>query len=105
GMAYANRWNSTDQVPLRAITSGQLGLYQAFDPTAGGDAARFSLSGQWAQTENGNTSRANFYVVNSKLDLFNNFTYFLRDQTNSDQFHQYDARPVGAANASHPVKS
>src|SRR5262249_26268755 len=29
GMAYSNRWNSTDQVPLRAITSGEIGLYDA----------------------------------------------------------------------------
>jgi len=25
GMAYSNKWSSTDQVPLRAITSGQIG--------------------------------------------------------------------------------
>jgi len=25
GMAYSNRWNSTDQVPLRAIMAGAIG--------------------------------------------------------------------------------
>ena len=39
GMAYSNRWNSTEQVPQRAITSGQIGLYGAEDPSDGGDAA------------------------------------------------------------------
>src|SRR5262249_2203218 len=29
GMAYSNPWNSTDQVPLRAITSREIGLYDA----------------------------------------------------------------------------
>src|ERR1700730_16819757 len=29
GMAYTNKWNSTDQVPLRAITSGEIGRFDA----------------------------------------------------------------------------
>ena len=41
GMAYNNRWNSTDQVPLRAITSGEIGLYGALDPTDGGNSQPF----------------------------------------------------------------
>ena len=48
GMAYSNTWNSTDQVPLRAITSGLIGLYGELDPTDGGDTSRFSLSGDSA---------------------------------------------------------
>jgi hypothetical protein len=105
GMAYANRWNSTDQVPLRAITSGQLGLFDAFDPTDGGDVGRYSLSGQWAKSDGDRTTRANVYAINSTLDLFNNFTYFLRDQTNGDQFHQHDARTLGGVDASHTIES
>jgi hypothetical protein len=103
-MAYSNRWNSTDQVPLRAITSGQLGLFDAFDPTDGGNAARYSLSGQWAQSDANGTTRANFYAIRSTLDLFNNFTYFLGDQTNGDQFHQHDGRTLGGVNASHTIR-
>ena len=48
-MAYSNTWNSTDQVPLRAITTGQIGLYGELDPTDGGDTSRFSLSARMAQ--------------------------------------------------------
>ena len=44
GMAYSNKWNSTDQVPLRAITTGQIGCYGEDDPTDGGDTSRFALS-------------------------------------------------------------
>src|SRR5579872_7358165 len=36
-MAYSNGWKSTDQQPLRAIESGQIGLYGAIDPTDGGN--------------------------------------------------------------------
>ena len=48
GMAYSNKWNSTDQVPQRAITSGQIGLYGEEDPTDGGNTNRFALSARMA---------------------------------------------------------
>jgi outer membrane receptor protein involved in Fe transport len=105
GMAYANQWNSTDQIPSRAIASGEIGLYGAFDPSDGGNANRFSLSGRWAQTDEGGSSKANFYVIKSSLNLWNNFTYFLTDPVNSDQFHQHDDRILGGINASHTFKS
>jgi outer membrane receptor protein involved in Fe transport len=101
GMAYGNRWNSTDQVPLRAITSGQIGLYVALDPSDGGRADRFSLSGRWARSDRDGSSKANFYVIRSSLDLYNDFTFFLSDPVNGDQFHQHDDRIVAGANASH----
>jgi hypothetical protein len=47
----------------------------AFDPSDGGNANRFSLSGRWAQTDEGGSSKANFYVIKSSLNLWNNFTY------------------------------
>ena len=103
GMAYSNKWNSTDQVPLRAITSGQLGLYDAFDPTDGGNASRFSLSARLAETDDKGAWLANAYAVKSKLDLYNNFTYFLTDPVNGDQFHQHDDRVLAGANASRTI--
>jgi TonB-dependent Receptor Plug Domain len=60
GMAYANQWNSTDQIPSRAIASGEIGLYGAFDPSDGGNANRFSLSGRWAQTDEGGNLEGQF---------------------------------------------
>jgi outer membrane receptor protein involved in Fe transport len=104
GMAYTNRWNSTDQVPLRAITSGQLGLYDAFDRTDGGNTGRFSLSARVAQTDNSGGWRGNVYVVKSSLDLFNNFTYFLSNPTAGDQFHQRDDRILTGANLARTIK-
>ena len=105
GMAYANKWNSTDQIPSRAIASGEIGLYGAFDLSDGGNSNRFSLSGRWAQTDEGGSSKANFYVIKSSLNLWNNFTYFLTDPVNGDQFHQHDDRVLGGINASHNFKS
>jgi outer membrane receptor protein involved in Fe transport len=105
GMAYVNRWNSTDQIPSRAVASGEIGLYGALDPGDGGNSNRFSLSGRWAQTGEGGSSIANFYVVKSSLNLWNNFTYFLTDPFNGDQFHQHDDRTLGGINASHTFRS
>jgi outer membrane receptor protein involved in Fe transport len=101
GMAYANRWNATDQVPLRAIASGEIGLYGALDPSDGGRADRFSLSGRWTRSDKEGSSKASFYAIKSSLDLYNNFTFFLSDPVNGDQFRQHDDRVVAGANASH----
>ncbi|CCE08238.1 conserved exported hypothetical protein [Bradyrhizobium sp. STM 3843] len=105
GMAYANRWTSTDQVPERAMTSGQLGRFDSEDPSDGGKTNRFALSGRMAGTDDAGTWKANAYVVKSQLDLYNNFTYVLRDQQNGDQFHQHDERLMLGANASRTLNS
>jgi outer membrane receptor protein involved in Fe transport len=99
-MAYSNTWTSTDQVAQRAITSGLIDLFGAIDPTDGGDTSRFSLSGRVAQTDDAGSWKANAYLVKYELDLFNNYTWFLTDPVNGDQFHQHDDRIYGGAGAS-----
>jgi hypothetical protein len=105
GMAYANAWNSTDQVPRRAITGGLLDRFGSEDPSDGGNTNRFALSGRIAQTDEVGSWRANAYVVKSQLDLFNNFTYFLSDPVLGDQFHQHDDRLMAGANVSRTLNS
>ena len=104
GMAYSNRWNSTDQVPERAITSGQLPRFGAEDPSDGGNTSRFSLSGRLAKSDDAGSWRANAYVIQSSLDLFNDFTYFLNNPPLGDQFHQHDDRVVAGANVARTLK-
>ncbi|MGL9618647.1 TonB-dependent receptor [Bradyrhizobium sp. U531] len=100
GMAYANSWNSTDQVPQRAITSGFLSRFGSEDPSDGGNTNRFALSGRIAQSDDLGSWKVNAYVVKSQLDLFNNFTYYLSDPVLGDQFHQHDDRLMAGANVS-----
>jgi len=100
GMAYANKWNSTDQVPQRAIAGGYLDRFGSEDPTDGGNTNRFALSGRIAQSDDLGSWKANAYVVKSQLDLFNNFTYLLGDPVLGDQFHQHDDRLMAGANIS-----
>ncbi|MBK1658564.1 TonB-dependent receptor [Paracraurococcus ruber] len=103
GMAYNNRWRSTDQVPARGVSAGIIDRFGTVDPTDGGRAQRFSLSGRWASTGEYGTTRVSAYAIRSTLDLYNNFTYFLDDPGNGDQFHQRDRRWVLGGEGSHAV--
>jgi hypothetical protein len=100
-MAYSNGWNSTDQVAQRAIDQGIISRFGTLDPTDGGISSRFSLSGNWAQSSDYGQSKISAYVVRSDLQLFNNFTYFLDNPVNGDQFNQLDRRTLGGFDARH----
>ena len=98
-MAYKASWNSTDQIPRRAVDAGLIDRFGAIDPTDGGESSRYSLSAEWRQSA-GNVNRAaNFYVIRSQLDLISNFTFFVNNPVNGDQFKQAEKRLVygGAA--------
>ncbi|WP_433995761.1 TonB-dependent receptor [Bradyrhizobium diazoefficiens] len=100
-MAYSNGWNSTDQVPQRAIDQGLINRFGTLDPTDGGTSSRFSLSSNWAQSSEHGQTNVSAYVVRSDLRLFNNFTYFLDNPVNGDQFSQLDGRTLGGVDARH----
>jgi hypothetical protein len=100
-MAYSNGWNSTDQVAQRAIDQSIIGRFGTLDPTDGGVSSRFSLSSNWAQSSEYGQTKVNAFAINSSLRLYNNFTYFLDDPVNGDQFSQMDRRTVYGLNASH----
>ena len=100
-MAYSSGWNSTDQVAQRAIDQGLIGRFGSLDPTDGGVSSRFSLSGNWAQSSEYGRSKISAYAIDSSLRLYNNFTYFLADPVDGDQFSQMDRRAVYGLNASH----
>ena len=100
-MGYAANWHSTDQIPLRAVQSGALGRFDAVDQTDGGQASRFSLSGNWRKSTGSSLTQVTAYIIRNKLDLYSNFTYFLDDPVNGDQFSQPDRRTTLGVNTSH----
>jgi hypothetical protein len=104
GMAYSNRWTSTDQVAQRAIDDGIIGRYGTLDPTDGGKSSRMSLSGRMTRTDETSRSNLEIYAIHQTMTLFNDFTYFLNDEVNGDQFSQTDKRVIFGANASHTIK-
>src|SRR4029077_7579083 len=102
-MVYSNGWNSTDQVAQRAIDQGLIRRFGSLAPTDGGPSSRVSLSSNWARSGEYGQSKVSAYVIRSSLNLFNNFTYFLDDPLNGDQFSQADSRTVYGLDASHAV--
>jgi opacity protein-like surface antigen/outer membrane receptor protein involved in Fe transport len=102
-MGYTNNWNSSDQVALRAITTGQIGQFGEIDPTDGGDTSRFMLSTRFAQSDDAGLWKANAYLVKETMNLWNNFTWFTTDPMNGDQFHQHDGRIYGGAGVSRTI--
>jgi len=106
-MAYSGRWTSTDQVPERAVQSGQLDRYGSLDPTAGGNTSRYSLSAEWARRTQDTQRRATVWALQSALDLWSNFQYCENDIASNgtcnrgDQFQQSERRRAAGFAASH----
>ncbi len=93
-LGYDNSWNSADQIPERAISSGFIDEFGSIDTTVGGESSRYSLSMNWQNSD----WILSAYAIASKLDLFSNFTYYLDDPVNGDQFEQVDDRNIYGAN-------
>jgi hypothetical protein len=99
-MAYKNSWNSTDQIPMRAVKSGQIGRFGTVDPSDGGNTSRYSLSYAMHQRSQNSSFEMDVYAVQSSLDLFSNFTYFLTNPDDGDQFNQSEQRRMLGVNIS-----
>lgn len=93
-MAYNGRWQSTDQVPLSAINSGMIGRYGNLDSTNGGKSERYSLQLGVRKDDGSAVTQFNVYGIYYALDLFSNFTYFLKNPESGDQFEQAEKRVV-----------
>jgi hypothetical protein len=101
-LAYGARWSSTDQIPQRAVDSGLIGRLGTIDPTDGGTTSRFILA---ASTHRPDGFDASLYVQRYRVSLFSNFTYFLDDPVNGDQFNQAEKRWIGGGGLSKTWKS
>jgi TonB dependent receptor/Carboxypeptidase regulatory-like domain/TonB-dependent Receptor Plug Domain len=94
GMAYRAAWDSSDQIPLRAVSDGALPRFGSVDPSDGGEAHRYSLSGEYRRSDGASETRASAYAIDSSLELWSDFTYFLEHPDTGDQFEQVDRRRV-----------
>jgi outer membrane receptor protein involved in Fe transport len=92
-MHYQGKWNSTDQIPQRAVDRGLLSRFGAIDPSDGGESRRSSLSYDLRQPmKGGGQFQMGAYVIRSRLQLFSNFTFFQDNPVYGDQFEQGDSR-------------
>ena len=103
--AYTASWMSSDQIPLRAVQRGDLDRFGRLDPSDGGKTHRYVLSADYARANGPVTTQLNVYAMDYGLHLYSNFTYFLNDPVNGDQFAQSDQRFVLGLNAARTWKS
>ena len=100
-MSYGSDWDSTDQIPSRAVESGQINRLGAIDPTTGGESSRFSLSSGWHTGDQQQQTNISAYAILYRMNLWSNFSYFEADTVNGDQFEQVDRRTTVGGEATH----
>jgi hypothetical protein len=93
-MGYDAQWNAADQIPRRAVDSGLISPLGSIDTSLGGKTSRYSVSGTWNADVGAGRARLNAYTIDYDLNLYSNFTYFLDDPVDGDQFEQLDARRI-----------
>ena len=103
-MGYRATYNATDQIPKRAVDAGTLDRFSSIDPNDGGKVHRYSLSAAWHRSGENSATKVSAYVIDNRLRIYSNFTYFLDDPVNGDQFGQPDDRTSTALNASHSIR-
>lgn len=91
-MGYDASWLASDQIPQRAVDSGQLDPYDLIDPDLGGSSGRFSLTLAGQMTDERHQKKWSVSLAHYDLSLFSNFTYFLDDVNRGDEFQQTDRR-------------
>jgi outer membrane receptor protein involved in Fe transport len=95
-MYYDADWRGADQLPERAL--GAIGRFGVLDPTLGGQSERLAATARWRNE----TASLDVFAVRTDFTLFSNFTYFLEDPVDGDQFEQRDERWIyGARYAQH----
>ena len=100
-MGYSAEWNSTNQIPLRAVESGLISRFGFIDPDLGGNSSRYTINGglAWEDYEIG------AYISYYDMNLINNPTYFLNDPVNGDEFEQEDRRLIYGLTANYATET
>ncbi len=108
-MAYGSTWNSSGQIPARAVcgegepgiaapeTFGQpcLPRFGTVDPTEGGSTQRQSAQLAFSSVWQGTDLNVMAYLVRYRFGLYSNFTFYRDDPVNGDEIEQTDARVFG----------
>ena len=102
-MGYDSEWNSADQIPERAVDSGLISRLGSLDKTVGGDTYRYSLSSRIVADTPDSRTALDLYTILYNLNLWSNFTYFLNDPVNGDQFEQADDRIIYGGSLVHTL--
>lgn len=97
-LIHEGDWLSSDQIPLRGVESGFVDKFGTVDETTGGETTRQSIQLNWRQEDGGSVNTMDAWFGFYDLELYSNFTYFVNDPVNGDQFEQNDGRYFGGFN-------
>jgi hypothetical protein len=100
-LGFSNHWHSTDQIPLRAVEAGLISRFGFIEETDGGETYRYAGIVDWQRSSTNASTRITTYVQRYGVQLFHNFTYFLNDPENGDQFEQFERRWTSGGKATH----
>jgi hypothetical protein len=100
-MGFSNHWHSTDQIPKRAVDRGLIDRFGFIEETDGGETYRYSGVFDWQRSSTYDSTRVTAYTQRYGVQLFHNFTYFLNDPVNGDQFEQFEKRWTTGAQLTH----
>ncbi len=110
--AYGGKWNATNQIPERAIERGRnpysldndgLGRFESGDTSDGGKSNRVSTTFEAHKNDSRTNSKILVYNVYTDLDLFSNFTFYLKNQVRGDQIQQKEYRTTSGLKMSHSI--
>ncbi|MEQ1898393.1 MAG: TonB-dependent receptor [Vicinamibacterales bacterium] len=98
---YTNHWHSTDQIPKRAVDAGLISRFGFIEESDGGETYRYAGVADWQHSSTNDSTRATAYLQRYGVQLFHNFTYFMRDPENGDQFEQFEERWTAGGKLTH----
>ena len=100
-MGYSGDWNSTDQIPRRAVRQGLISRFGHIDDSDAGGASRYTLAFDGLRSGANRSTRVTAYALRGALNLFQNFTYFLDNPVDGDQVEQEGRRWSSGARVVH----
>jgi hypothetical protein len=100
-LGFNNHWHSTDQIPQRAVDAGLIDRFGFIEETDGGETFRYAGVFDWQRSGTDDSTRVTAYTQRYGVQLFHNFTYFLNDPINGDQFEQFERRWTSGAKVTH----
>lgn len=100
---YDAEWDSADQIPKRAVQQGIISDLGSIDEDVCGETSRYSFSTDFNKDSGTGLTTSNAYAVYYDMNLWSNFTYFLKDDINGDEFEQADERIISGFNLTHTI--
>ncbi len=95
GTFLKSYWDASGQIPAREVRAGRLGRFGSIDPSEGGKTERQNLNLVYNYADSAQSFNAQAWTSWYRLNLFSDFTFFLRDPINGDGIEHTDKRFLG----------